>query len=296
LTEFLNAILAFPTVLLTIPLGVMVAYWLFVILGALDINLLGDADLDGHGHTDLHLDGHGHVDGHLDAQGHADGHGHDGHVLGDADLDAAGHTDLPADGHLDGHLDGHGHGGHDGHDGHDHHADEHTGGAAGLIHALGLGGVPVTVMLSILIATAWVFCIGGTELLDLVGAGSPADVLDWKGVLVGLASLGLAVPVTRLLIRPLRRFFRTLAAPQHRDLLGKICTITTLHVNERYGQAEVEDGGAGLIVQVRSHDPGRLSRGDRAVIFDYRDEVFHVAPMDETLRQNLDQLGSRERG
>jgi hypothetical protein len=179
LTEFLNAILAFPTVLLTIPLGVMVAYWLFVILGALDINLLGDADLD-----------------------------------------AAGHTDLPADGHLDGHLDGHGHGGHDGHDGHDHHADEHTGGAAGLIHALGLGGVPVTVMLSILIATAWVFCIGGTELLDLVGAGSPADVLDWKGVLVGLASLGLAVPVTRLLIRPLRRFFRTLAAPQHRDLLG----------------------------------------------------------------------------
>ena len=244
MTEFLNAILAYPTVLLTIPLGVMTVYWLFVILGALDINLLGDADLDGHGHTDLHVDGH---------------------------------------------LDGHGHPGHDGGDGHGHHADEPSGGAAGLIHALGLGGVPVTVMLSFLISTAWVFCIGGTELL---GRGAP----DWQRNLAALLSLAGAVPVTGFLIRPLRRLYRTIPAPQHRDLLGKICTVTTLHVDERYGQAEIEDGGAGLIVQVRSTDPGRLSRGDRAVIFDYRDEVFHVAPMDETLRRNLDQLGSRERG
>lgn len=254
MTEFLNAILAFPTVLLTIPLGVMAVYWLFVLLGALDINLLGDAD--GSGHGDVHLDAHG---------------------------------------HLDGHLDGHGHHGHQGQDGHGD-AGEPSGGIAGLLHALGLGGVPVTVMLSLLLVTAWVFSIGGTELLGALGLGSPPDVLDWKGTLVGLASLGLAVPVTRLLIRPLRRFFRTIAAPQHRDLLGKICTITTLRVDERYGQAEIEDGGAGLLVQVRSSDPGRLHRGDRAVIFDYRDEVFHVAPMDETLRRNLDQLGSRERG
>jgi hypothetical protein len=251
LTEFLNAILAFPTVLFTIPLGVVVVYWLFVLLGALDINLLGDADLDGHGHTDLHLDGHGHVDGHLDAQGHADGHGHDGHDHGDAD--------------------------------------GYEGGVAGLIQTLGLGGVPVTLMLSLLILTAWVFSIGGNELLG-------RDAPDWQATLAALGSLGLAVPVTGLLIRPLRRFYRTIAAPQHRDLLGKICTVTTLRVDERYGQAEVEDGGAGLIVQVRSTDPGRLNRGDRAVIFDYRDEVFHVAPLDETLRRNLDQLGSRERG
>ena len=240
MTEFLNAILAFPTVLFTIPLGVVVVYWLFVILGALDINLLGDADLDGHGHAS----------GHLDAQGHADGHGHDGHHDGDAD--------------------------------------GHEGGLAGLIQTLGLGGVPVTLMLSLLILTAWVFCLSGTEWLG-------RDAPDWQRNLAALLSLAGAVPVTGFLIRPLRRLFRTISAPQHRDLLGKLCTITTLRVDERYGQAEVEDGGAGLIVQVRSTDPGRLSRGDRAVIFDYKNEVFHVAPMDETLRRDLDQLGSRER-
>lgn len=242
MTEFLNAILAFPTVLLTIPMGVMVLYWLFVMLGALDINLLGDADLDVHGH-DLHLDGHGHVDGHV----------------------------------------------HDVHDGHGHDAgDGHEGGLAGVVHALGLGGVPVTMMLSFLILTAWVFCIGGMELLG-------PDAPGWQSAGVALASLGLGVPVTRLMIRPLRRFFRAIAAPQHRDLLGKVCTITTLRVDARYGQAEVEDGGAGLIVQVRCTEPGRLTRGDRAVIFDYKDEIFYVGPLDETLRRDLDQLGSRER-
>jgi hypothetical protein len=239
LSEFLNAILAFPTVVYTILLGVVVAYWLFVLLGALDIDLLGDADLDGHGHADLHVDGHGH---HFDGDGH--GH-HHGHQDGDADS---------------------------------------PGGLAGLIQTLGLGGVPVTLMLSVLILAGWGFCLGVTELF---GARSA-----WVAIAAPFVALALAVPVTAVVIRPLRRFFVSLDAPRHRDFLGKVCTITTLRVDERYGQAEVEDGGAGLIVQVRSTEPGRLNRGDRALIFDYKDEVFYVAPMDEALRRNLDNLGS----
>lgn len=246
MTEFLTAILAFPTAVFTILLGVVIVYWLFVLLGALDIDLLGDADL--HGGHDLHLDGHGHVDGH----GHFDGHGH-------------------AD---------HGHGTHDGHDAHDGHE---AGGLAGLIQALGLGGVPVTVMLSILILVAWIFCVTAMQLL---GGGSPG----WLVAAAALLSLTIAVPLTSLLVRPLRRFFVTLPATRHRDLLGKICTVTTLRVDERYGQAEIEDGGAGLLVQVRSNGPVRLARGDRAIIFDYRDEVFLVAPVEEALRQGLDSL------
>lgn len=248
MTEFLAAILAFPTAIFTILLGVVILYWLFVLLGALDVDLLGDADLDG-GH-DLHVDGHGHFDGHH-GDAHFDGHGHADH--------------------------GHGHADH-AHDGHHAH-----GGIAGLIQALGLGGVPVTVMLSILILLAWSFCLGAMQLL---GGGSPV----WLVLAAALLSLVIAVPLTSLLVRPLRRFFITLPAPRHRDLLGKVCTITTLRVDERYGQAEIEDGGAGLIVQVRSNGPVRLARGDRAIIFDYRDEVFLVAPVEEALRQGLDRL------
>jgi hypothetical protein len=44
MTEFLAAILAFPTVLFTIPLGVVVGYWLTVMVGAVGVDLL-DGDL-----------------------------------------------------------------------------------------------------------------------------------------------------------------------------------------------------------------------------------------------------------
>jgi len=46
--ELVEASLQFPTVVLTIALGIVLVYWVFVLVGALDIDLLGggDADLD----------------------------------------------------------------------------------------------------------------------------------------------------------------------------------------------------------------------------------------------------------
>jgi hypothetical protein len=46
MTDFLAAILAFPTVLFTIPLGVVVGYWLTVIVGAVGIDVLDGGGLD----------------------------------------------------------------------------------------------------------------------------------------------------------------------------------------------------------------------------------------------------------
>lgn len=45
----LDASLQFPTVVFTIGLGIALVYWLFVLLGALDIDLLGSADHGGVG-------------------------------------------------------------------------------------------------------------------------------------------------------------------------------------------------------------------------------------------------------
>jgi hypothetical protein len=58
----------FPTVVFTIGLGVCLIYWLFVLLGALDMDLFGHADVDGGG-ADVGHDVGGHD---VDA-----GHGHD---------------------------------------------------------------------------------------------------------------------------------------------------------------------------------------------------------------------------
>ena len=41
MNELLAASLEFPTVVFTIVLGIVLVYWLFVLLGALDIDLFG---------------------------------------------------------------------------------------------------------------------------------------------------------------------------------------------------------------------------------------------------------------
>jgi hypothetical protein len=44
--ELVVASLQFPTVVFTIVLGIVLVYWLFVLIGALDIDLLGGGDVD----------------------------------------------------------------------------------------------------------------------------------------------------------------------------------------------------------------------------------------------------------
>lgn len=56
MSELLQAALAFPSVALTILVGITFLYWVFVILGALDIDIFqSDADFDGA------MEGHGHA-------------------------------------------------------------------------------------------------------------------------------------------------------------------------------------------------------------------------------------------
>lgn len=90
MNELLLTAFGFPTVVFTVLLGVVLAYWVLVFLGALSVNLLGagDVGLDGH---DLGLDGHDlGLDGHGDA-GDAGAHhvGNDASILGALKLRSA---------------------------------------------------------------------------------------------------------------------------------------------------------------------------------------------------------------
>jgi hypothetical protein len=89
MTPFLESILAFPTVFFTILMGVTLTYWLFVILGAVGIDVLdGDVDLSAGAKA-----ASGILEGGAKAAGGmfegADAHGHAGHDH-DADGDSTG--------------------------------------------------------------------------------------------------------------------------------------------------------------------------------------------------------------
>jgi len=247
MAEFLQAVVSFPTVVFSVLMIPVILYWLLVILGAFDLDVL-DSLFAGAGEVlDGALEGLGGeaVDGALEGLG-------DGLEL-DADVDA----DLDADADA---------------------GDGHSGGVLGL---LGLGGVPLTVSLSILIFAAWILSILGMELVGGAGWTYFQGVLG--AALVMVLALACSVVLTSRIIRPLRPLFATTTATEHRQLVAKRCTVTTQRVDANFGQAEVLDAeGASLIVQVRNPDPNPLTRGSRGLLYDY-DPVrgtFLVAPFE----------------
>ena len=88
--------------------------------------------------------------------------------------------------------------------------------------------------------------------------------------------------------RPFGRFFVVHQAPRRKSLYGKICVVTTGRVDEKFGQATCDDGGAGLLLQVRCDVMGRLKRGQKALIVDYDSDrdAFLVEPYDELLNDD----------
>jgi hypothetical protein len=209
--ELVVASTQFPTVVFTIALGIVLLYWLFVLIGALDLDLFGH-------HVDIGGDGAGDAVG--DAGGHDAGGGHD------------------ADGDADGN--------------------------AGIWHTLGLGDVPITISASIIVLVAWVasLCLMTYVVVAFALPGWVA------GILLPLVLI-LALPITAIK-----------EGKSNADYVGHSCTVTTGHVDNEFGQATVEDGGTVLIIAVRCDAPGKLARGDKALIieFDPSRQAYVVEP------------------
>jgi hypothetical protein len=211
--ELFEASLRFPTVVFTIGLGIVLVYWLFVLLGALDIDLLGGGD-------------------HVDVGGHDVG-GHDGH-------------DIDAD---------------------------------GVFAKLGLGVVPITITISFIMLVGW--C--GSLLVMYYGDG-----MAWLKYALLPVMLLASMLVTSVLVRPLAPVFKIREGKSNREYVGHTCTITTANVDDKFGHASVEDGGTTLDIPVRCDAPGKLSRGDKALIieFDEDRQAYLVEPHASILKQS----------
>jgi hypothetical protein len=150
----------------------------------------------------------------------------------------------------------------------------HTDG--GFLDFLGFGGVPASVVLSLLIAIAWFAALAGGELLGAVPAA-----------LVLLGALVLAWLVTRLAVLLLRRFLPAGAEPSRADFVGLTCVVRTGRVTATFGQAEVHSAdGSSAVVQVRQAGDDDLRAGTVAVLYDFDadGEFFWIVPTDVATR------------
>lgn len=140
-----------------------------------------------------------------------------------------------------------------------------AGAAAAMLAKLGLAGVPMMVVLTTFSFMGWL----GTYFAQLLGMGQvPEGMRTLAGAGVLLAMFILAVAATSIVLRPVSRVMSKLR-PKDVSLLGQAGVVITPTLGSNYGQAAFDDGGAGLILQVRYDDAHPLQRGDRIVLIEY---------------------------
>jgi hypothetical protein len=140
-----------------------------------------------------------------------------------------------------------------------------AGVAAGMLAKLGLSGVPVMVVFTTFSFMGWL----GTYFVHLLGLGQvPEQMRTLAGFGALLAMFFVAVAATSIVLRPVSRAMAKLR-PAEVSLIGQAGVVITPTLASNYGQAAFDDGGAGLILQVRYDDPHPLQRGDRIVLIEY---------------------------
>ncbi|MFT4622254.1 MAG: hypothetical protein ACI8PZ_000910 [Myxococcota bacterium] len=249
---FFDILVSFPTIVFSVSLGLVLLYWVTVMLGAADIDLM-DGVLDGAGEG---LEGamDGAIDGALDGA-------MDGAVDGAADaIDGAVEADTDLDADMDGSA-------------------ESFSALKFIANALRLGRVPATITLSLFVFGGWFtsFLLTWTALQASVALHGAV-----LGALIFLTASLLATAFTNVATRPVEPVFKVAHARERNSLVGEACEITTGRVDGRFGQAIAMVGGDDLLFQVRCDTADNtLRKGQRALIvsFDRKREAFVIEPL-----------------
>jgi hypothetical protein len=230
--SFFEAILAYPAIVYTVLLGVVLVYWILAIIGLVDFENTG---------LDLSVEAEPEVDVDLDAG---------------AEVDATGEAH-----HADGGL--------------------QVSTLAAYLVALGLGGVPFSVVVSLLALFSWMISsIAGPWVLPF----APTAFLHFiVGTVLLVASLAFAIPAAAFCVRPMRRLFVTHEAISNISLVGQECVVSTGSVDEEFGRAEVPARGASYYIRVVADTPNNLKRGDVALIIAYDEtaRLYRIAAVDK---------------
>jgi len=162
--------------------------------------------------------------------------------------------------------------------------DGDASGVAAMLAKLGLAGVPVMIVLTVVAFVGWL----GTYFVHLLALQHlPSLLRIVGGSVVALVMLVPGAFVTSLLLRPLSKLLLRLRPPVEPSILGRTAIVSTPSVATDYGQATMDDGGAGLVLQVRHSDPHRFKRGDRVVLIEYIDQQHAYRVVSEEQFQRL---------
>ncbi len=170
------------------------------------------------------------------------------------------------------------------------------GSATGVLHslgaALGIGTVPITIPISLIVVKGWIIGVVG-ELLIWPIISTHFEETGTAPIMVGLifgiilfaVMVYLSIQLTVITVAPLKDKFQAKIIHGRIHLIGKSVTITSLTVSEKGGSAqyifdEEEDKGSDLILNVLCKKENELTKGSTAYIvdFDEQNNIYTVTP------------------
>lgn len=147
-----------------------------------------------------------------------------------------------------------------------------TSAITGFMMRLGLHGVPATIIISLIAIFGWL--ISYYAVYFFFGIFSTGFLRYVLGLPVLLGSLYAAIMLTAFCIKPMRPFFQKTHQQTIKRVLGQVAVVRSVVVNNQTGEAMLADGGAGLILKVRSSAGAEFQRGDRVVLLEYIPEEY----------------------
>lgn len=156
-----------------------------------------------------------------------------------------------------------------------------AGGLAALLNKIGLGRVPLTIIVSLIVLSAWVISFAGTRLL-MPQTGLVAIQFLIGAAITAAALIG-GLLATIVLLRPVHAMLRHIPPEgEPTAIIGRTGVIRSGTVTPETGQAIIEDGGAGLLLQVRTSS-GSLPRGTKVVVIEQLPEhnAWRIVSEDE---------------
>ncbi len=146
-------------------------------------------------------------------------------------------------------------------------------GFAGWLTKLGLAGIPVTIILTFFTVIGW-FISYFTHywIISVIETGFIYYFVGFVAlIIISFISLNL----TAVCLKPIRKKLISRNKPKSvHQLIGKLAIVRSANVAENKGEAVLEDGGAGLILQIRAPEQENIKRGDSVVIISY-DALTH---------------------
>lgn len=254
MAEFFALALSLPTLLLTPLLGALFIYWALVIIGIFDVDSLDSGHADGALEGTVKGASEAALEGALKGAGEA---AFEGVSKGSAEVLAGMHKGSEAM--------------------------AQAGMAANLLAFLGIGRVPVTVVLSVMVVVAWLTSfIGNFILLKLGVVEGPMFWLSAVGVLVAAGVISMMV--TSLTMRPFVGIFKPQLVQAQESLVGVTCKVTSARVDERSGRAEYSHKDVHLTLDVRCEGGASILRDQEVLIVQYdRSKNFYwVRPLFES--------------